>query len=81
MFWNDPRRPIYTQPHFLPERQVSLIVWPTKRLSRKGYSLERCIVEQRPSLASATNIRGRHYKLRRSVLLGADFYDSGTMRE
>ena len=68
----DPRRPIYTHPRFLPGSRVN-----GSRIDRsivaEGCDLEACTIDQsvvgiRMSVRDAAEIR-------RSVLLGADFYE------
>jgi glucose-1-phosphate adenylyltransferase len=70
---NDPRRPIYTQPHFLPSARLADCV-AREAIIAEGCSLERCTVEQ-SIVGIRTNIRAGT-KIRRSVLLGADFYET-----
>jgi len=70
---NDPRRPIYTQPHFLPGAWLADCV-ARQAIIAEGCSLERCIVEQ-SVVGIRTNIRAGT-KISRSVLLGADFYET-----
>jgi glucose-1-phosphate adenylyltransferase len=71
--FNDPRRPIYTQPHFLPGARLADCV-AREAIIAEGCSLERCIVEQ-SIVGVRTNIRAGT-RIRRSVLLGADFYET-----
>ena len=71
--FNDPRRPIYTQPHFLPGARFADCV-AREAIIAEGCSLERCIVEQ-SIVGIRTNVRAGT-KIRRSVLLGADFYET-----
>ena len=69
----DPRRPIYTQPHFLPgARLVDCVA--REAIIAEGCSLERCIVEQ-SIVGIRTNIQAGT-RISRSVLLGADFYEA-----
>jgi len=70
---DDPRRPIYTQPHFLPSARLADCV-AREAIIAEGCSLERCTVEQ-SIVGIRTNIRAGT-KIRRSVLLGADFYET-----
>jgi glucose-1-phosphate adenylyltransferase len=71
--FNDPRRPIYTQPHFLPGARLADCV-AREAIIAEGCSIERCIVEQ-SIVGIRTNVRAGT-KIRRSVLLGADFYET-----
>jgi glucose-1-phosphate adenylyltransferase len=70
--FHDPRRPIYTQPHFLPGARLADCV-VREAIIAEGCSLERCTVEQ-SIVGIRTNIRAGT-TIRRSVLLGADFYE------
>jgi glucose-1-phosphate adenylyltransferase len=71
--FNDPSRPIYTLPNFLPgARLVDCEV--REAIIAAGCSLERCIVEQ-SIVGIRTNIRAGT-RIRRSLLLGADFYEA-----
>ena len=69
----DPRRPIYTQPHFLPGARLADCV-ARKAIIAEGCFLERCIVEQ-SIIGLRTNIQAGA-RISRSVLLGADFYEA-----
>jgi glucose-1-phosphate adenylyltransferase len=69
----DPRRPIYTHPRFLPGSRLSDCAVRDATIA-EGCYLERCTVE-----ASIVGIRTTIQagaSVRRSVLLGADFYDA-----
>jgi glucose-1-phosphate adenylyltransferase len=69
----DARRPIYTHPRFLPgSRLTDCSV--RDAIVTEGCQLERCTIEE-SVVGIRTHIReGTH--VRRSVLLGADFYES-----
>jgi glucose-1-phosphate adenylyltransferase len=70
----DPRRPIYTHERFLPPSHLRSCT-VRESLVADGCFLEECSIEQ-----SVIGIRTRIYKgtrIRRSVVLGADLYDSG----
>jgi glucose-1-phosphate adenylyltransferase len=69
----DPTRPIFTHPRFLPG---SLLIDCTVRnaIIADGCSLSRCHVED-STVGIRTFVRDGS-TIRRSVLLGADFYDS-----
>jgi glucose-1-phosphate adenylyltransferase len=69
----DPRRPIYTQPLFLPGARLADCV-AREAIIAEGCSLERCIVEQ-SIVGIRTNIQAGT-RISRSVLLGADFYEA-----
>ncbi len=71
--FNDPRRPIYTQPHFLPGARIADCT-ARGAIIAGGCSLERCIVEQ--SIVGIRTIIRAGTEIRRSVLLGADFYET-----
>ena len=69
----DPKRPIYTHARFLPPSQVD-----DSRLNRvlvaEGCDISRAEVED--SVVGIRTAIGAGARIRRSVLLGADFYDS-----
>lgn len=69
----DPKRPIYTHTRFLPPSQVD-----DSRLNRalvaEGCDIVRAEVED--SVIGIRTAIGAGARIRRSVLLGADFYDS-----
>lgn len=74
----DPRRPIYTRPRFLPGTRVNGC-----RIDRaivaEGCDLEACSIDQ-----SVVGIRmsvREGAEVRRSVLLGADFYEDRTSHD
>src|SRR3954469_1267860 len=69
----DPRRPIYTHPRFLPGPRLSDCSVRTAIIS-EGCYLERCVVED-SIIGTRTNTQGGA-QIRRSVLLGADFYEA-----
>ena len=69
----DPRQPIYTQPHYLPGARLADCA-ARETIIAEGCSLERCVVEQ-SIVGIRTNIRAGT-KISRSVLLGADFYET-----
>jgi glucose-1-phosphate adenylyltransferase len=69
----DPRRPIYTQPHFLPGARLGDCV-AREAIIAEGCFLERCIVEK-SIVGIRTNIQAGT-RISRSVLLGADFYEA-----
>jgi glucose-1-phosphate adenylyltransferase len=71
--FNDPRRPIYKQPQFMPGAKLADCV-AREAIIAEGCSLERCIVEQ--SVVGIRTIIRTGTKIRRSVLLGADFYET-----
>jgi glucose-1-phosphate adenylyltransferase len=69
----DPHRPIYTRPRFLPGARLTDCA-VRDAIIAEGCNLERCTLEQsvigiRANIQSGTRIS-------RSVLLGADFYES-----
>lgn len=69
----DSRHPFYTHPRFLPGAKLTDCV-AREAIITEGCSLDRCTVEQ-SIIGIRTNIQaGAH--IRRSVLLGADFYDA-----
>jgi glucose-1-phosphate adenylyltransferase len=68
----DPRRPIYTHPRFLPGTRLSDCVVRNVTLT-EGCYLDQCRVEE-SIVGIRTTIRPGAV-VRRSVLLGADFYE------
>jgi glucose-1-phosphate adenylyltransferase len=70
----DSRRPIYTHPRFLPGARLADCV-TREAIIAEGCSLDRCTVE-RSIIGIRTNIQAGA-RISRSVLLGADFYESG----
>jgi glucose-1-phosphate adenylyltransferase len=69
----DPRRPIYTRPRFLPgARLVDCTV--RDAIIAEGCDIDRCTLEQ-SVIGIRSNIRAGT-RISRSVLLGADFYES-----
>ena len=69
----DPRRPIYTHPRFLPGALLSDCT-VRHAIIDKGCYLERSIVEE-SVIGIRTNVQSGA-TIRRSVLLGADFYEA-----
>jgi glucose-1-phosphate adenylyltransferase len=70
----DPRRPIYTHPRFLPGSRLSDCAVRDVVIT-EGCYLDRCSVEE-SIVGIRTTIRPGA-RVRRSVLLGADFYEAG----
>jgi glucose-1-phosphate adenylyltransferase len=69
----DPRRPIYTRPRFLPgARLADCAVRDT--IIAEGCDIDRCTLEQ-SVIGIRSNVRAGT-RITRSVLLGADFYES-----
>jgi glucose-1-phosphate adenylyltransferase len=69
----DPRRPIYTRPRFLPgARLADCTVRDT--IIAEGCDIDRCVLEE-SIIGIRANIRSGT-RISRSVLLGADFYES-----
>ena len=71
--FSDPRRPIYTQPHFLPGARLADCA-AREAIIAEGCSLDRCTVEQ--SVVGIRTVIRAGAKIRRSVLLGADYYEA-----
>jgi glucose-1-phosphate adenylyltransferase len=69
----DPRRPIYTHPRFLPGALLSDCT-VRQAIIAEGCYLERSIVEE-SVIGIRTNVQSGA-TIRRSVLLGADFYEA-----
>jgi glucose-1-phosphate adenylyltransferase len=69
----DPRRPIYTHPRFLPGARLSDCT-VRDAIIAEGCYLERCTIEE-SVVGIRTNIHDGA-TIRRSVLLGADFYEA-----
>jgi glucose-1-phosphate adenylyltransferase len=69
----DSRRPIYTHPRFLPGSRLSDCT-VTQGIIAEGCSLDRCTVEQ-SVIGIRTNVQPGT-RISRSVLLGADFYET-----
>ena len=69
----DPRRPIYTHPRFLPGSRISD---STMRdiIVAEGCYLDRCAIEE--SVVGIRTTIQPGAEVRRSVLLGADFYEA-----
>jgi glucose-1-phosphate adenylyltransferase len=69
----DPHRPVYTHPRFLPGSRLSECV--TKdTIVAEGCHLERCTIEA-SIIGNRTIVQGGT-TVRRSVLLGADYYEA-----
>ena len=68
-----PRRPIYTRPRFLPSSRVNDSTLREVMIA-EGCYLERCAIEA-SVIGIRTNIQPGA-QIRRSVLLGADFYEA-----
>jgi glucose-1-phosphate adenylyltransferase len=69
----DPRRPIYTRPRFLPGARLADCT-VRDAIIAEGCDIDRCVLED-SIIGIRANIRsGTH--ISRSVLLGADFYES-----
>jgi glucose-1-phosphate adenylyltransferase len=68
-----PRRPVYTHPRFLPGSRVSECSLQSAIVA-EGCHLERCTIEE-SVIGIRTNVL-RGATVRRSVLLGADFYEA-----
>jgi glucose-1-phosphate adenylyltransferase len=69
----DPHRPIYTHPRFLPGSRFSDCT-VRQAIVAEGCFLDRCRVDE-SIIGIRTNIQpGAH--IRRSVLLGADYFDA-----
>jgi glucose-1-phosphate adenylyltransferase len=69
----DPRRPIYTHPRFLPGARLSDCT-VREAIIAEGCYLERSIVEE-SIIGIRTNVQSGA-TIRRSVLLGADFFEA-----
>jgi glucose-1-phosphate adenylyltransferase len=69
----DPRGPIYTQPHYLPGARIADCV-AREAIIAEGCFLDRCTVEQ--SIVGIRSIVQTGAKISRSVLLGADYYET-----
>jgi glucose-1-phosphate adenylyltransferase len=69
----DPHRPIYTHPRFLPGARLSECT-VRDAIINGGCYLERCEIEG-SIIGIRTNIQ-QGARIRRSVLLGADFYEA-----
>jgi glucose-1-phosphate adenylyltransferase len=69
----DPRRPMYTHPRFLPAARFADCAI-REAIVAEGSYLDRCTVEE-SIVGIRTNIQGGA-TIRRSVLLGADFFDA-----
>jgi glucose-1-phosphate adenylyltransferase len=73
----DPRRPIYTHPRFLPGSWLSDCAIRDVVIS-EGCYLDRCTIED--SIVGIRTTAKPGSAIRRSVLLGADFYDADERR-
>ncbi len=69
----DPRRPIYTHPRFLPGARLSECA-ARNAVIAEGCFVDRCTIED-SVVGIRTNVQSGS-TIRRSVLLGADFYES-----
>jgi glucose-1-phosphate adenylyltransferase len=69
----DPRRPIYTHPRFLPAARLSDCT-VREGIIAEGCYLERCAIEG-SIIGIRTNVQSGA-TIRRSVLLGADFFEA-----
>jgi glucose-1-phosphate adenylyltransferase len=69
----DPHRPIYTHPRFLPGSQLSECA-VRNTIIAEGCHLDRCAIED-SVIGIRTGVQ-RGVTIRRSVLLGADFYEA-----
>jgi glucose-1-phosphate adenylyltransferase len=69
----DPRRPIYTRPRFLPGARLADCV-VRDAIIAEGGDIDRCAIED-SVIGIRANIRAGT-RITRSVLLGADFYES-----
>jgi glucose-1-phosphate adenylyltransferase len=69
----DSRRPIYTHPRFLPGSRLADCT-VTQGIIAEGCSLDRCIVEH-SVVGIRTHVQAGT-RISRSVLLGADFYET-----
>jgi glucose-1-phosphate adenylyltransferase len=69
----DPRRPIYTRPRFLPGARLADCA-VRDAIIAEGCDLDRCVIEQ-SVIGIRANIRSGA-RITRSVLLGADFYET-----
>ena len=69
----DPRRPIYTHPRFLPGARLSDCT-VRQAIIAEGCYLERATIEE-SVIGIRTNVQSGA-TIRRSVLLGADFYEA-----
>jgi glucose-1-phosphate adenylyltransferase len=69
----DPRRPVYTHPRFLPGSRFAECT-VRDAIVAEGCYLERCTIEE-SVIGIRTNVQPGT-TIRRSVLLGADFYEA-----
>jgi len=69
----DPRRPIYTRPRFLPGARLADCA-VRDAIIAEGCDIDRCTLEQ-SVIGIRSNVRAGT-RITRSVLLGADFYES-----
>ena len=70
----DPKRPIYTHPRFLPAARFADCT-VRNAIVAEGCYLDRCSVES-SVVGIRTNV-GTGARITRSVLLGADFFETG----
>jgi glucose-1-phosphate adenylyltransferase len=68
----EANRPIYTHPRFLPGASLSACT-VREAIVANGCSLERCTIEQ--SIVGIRTHVGQGASIRRSVLLGADYFE------
>ena len=69
----DPRRPIYTHPRFLPGSRLSDVT-VRDAIVAEGCHMEHCSIEE--SIVGIRTMIQPGGSIRRSVLLGADFYEA-----
>ena len=69
----DPHRPIFTHPRFLPGSRLSDCVAKSSMIA-EGCSLGQCQIEE--SVVGIRTVVQSGATIRRSVLLGADFYEA-----
>ena len=68
----DPHRPIYTHPRFLPGSRLGDCTVRDVTIA-EGCYLDRCTIEE--SVVGIRTTMRQGATIRRSVLLGADFYE------
>ena len=74
----DPKRPIYTHPRFLPAARFAADCTVRNAIVAEGCYLDRCTVES-SSVGIRTNVQ-TGARITRSVLLGADYFETGPGR-
>jgi glucose-1-phosphate adenylyltransferase len=72
----DSRRPIYTRPRFLPSSRLDRCTL-REALVAEGSSIEQCTIEQ--SVIGLRNVIRPGGRITRSLLLGADYYETDDM--